>query len=104
MTLASYAATGFMVAGVHALLLAPGSHGPVSPQGLGDRPGGRGTAALLQPLSGDYSAKVVARTQPTKLAAMEGQFKTERARRCGSAAGPIPRPAKRGMLWRSQGP
>jgi cytochrome d ubiquinol oxidase subunit I len=34
--------------------------------------------ALLQPLSGDYSAKVVARTQPVKLAAMEGQFKTER--------------------------
>ena len=29
-------------------------------------------------MSGDYAAKVVARTQHAKLAAMEGQFKTER--------------------------
>jgi cytochrome bd ubiquinol oxidase subunit I len=35
-------------------------------------------AALLQPLSGDLSARQVARTQPVKLAALEGQFETER--------------------------
>jgi len=35
-------------------------------------------AALLQPLSGDWSGRVVARTQPAKLAALEGQFATER--------------------------
>jgi cytochrome bd ubiquinol oxidase subunit I len=34
--------------------------------------------AILQPLSGDFSAKDVAERQPLKLAAMEGQFKTER--------------------------
>ena len=35
-------------------------------------------AALLQPLSGDFSARQVAREQPVKLAAMEGHFRTER--------------------------
>ena len=33
---------------------------------------------LLQPLSGDFLAKFVFKTQPVKFAAMEGQFKTER--------------------------
>jgi cytochrome d ubiquinol oxidase subunit I len=37
-----------------------------------------GVAAVLQPISGDLSAKHVARHQPAKLAAMEGQFRTER--------------------------
>jgi cytochrome d ubiquinol oxidase subunit I len=37
-----------------------------------------GPAALLQPLSGDLSAKMVARSQPAKFAAMEGHFRTER--------------------------
>src|SRR5690606_4627919 len=35
-------------------------------------------ASLLQPISGDISAKFVAKWQPAKLAAMEGQFSTER--------------------------
>jgi len=35
--------------------------------------------ALLQPLSGDLSARFVARHQPVKLAALEGQFATERS-------------------------
>jgi cytochrome d ubiquinol oxidase subunit I len=34
--------------------------------------------ALAQPLSGDLSARAVARNQPAKLAALEGQFRTER--------------------------
>src|SRR5260370_15413240 len=36
-----------------------------------------GPAALVQPLSGDLCGRVVARRQPAKLAAMEGQFRTE---------------------------
>jgi cytochrome d ubiquinol oxidase subunit I len=36
------------------------------------------SAAALQPLSGDVSARVVATTQPVKLAALEGQWATER--------------------------
>jgi cytochrome d ubiquinol oxidase subunit I len=35
-------------------------------------------AALVQPLSGDLSAKSVAKRQPAKLAAMEAHFKTEK--------------------------
>jgi cytochrome bd ubiquinol oxidase subunit I len=35
-------------------------------------------AAILQPISGDVSARTVAIWQPTKLAALEGQFATER--------------------------
>ena len=34
-------------------------------------------SALLQPISGDFSARKVAQNQPAKLAAMEGQFRTE---------------------------
>ncbi len=34
-------------------------------------------AALAQPLSGDWAGKVLARTQPAKLAALEGHFDTE---------------------------
>jgi cytochrome d ubiquinol oxidase subunit I len=47
-----------------------------------------GVAALLQPLSGDFSAKHVAKLQPVKLAAMEGHFQT--ARRAGLHLGGIP--------------
>jgi cytochrome d ubiquinol oxidase subunit I len=36
-------------------------------------------AAILQPLSGDISARDVARRQPAKLAAMEAHFHTEKA-------------------------
>jgi len=37
-----------------------------------------GVAAILQPLSGDILAKMVAQNLPVKLAAMEGQFATEK--------------------------
>src|SRR5260221_13178826 len=35
-------------------------------------------AAVLQPISGDLNARLAAQTQAAKLAAFEGQFKTER--------------------------
>jgi len=38
-----------------------------------------GLAAVVQPLSGDLLARAVARNQPEKLAALEGQFHTETA-------------------------
>ena len=78
MTLASYAATGFAVAGIHAVLLLrnPGSAFHRLALRLALIVGV--PAALLQPVSGDISARMVARTQPAKLAAMEGQFTTER--------------------------
>jgi cytochrome d ubiquinol oxidase subunit I len=79
MTLAAFAATGFAVAGVHAFLLRRDRSNPFHRRALAIAfvvVGG--VAAVAQPLSGDYAAKVVARTQPAKLAAMEGQFRSER--------------------------
>ncbi|WP_248353126.1 cytochrome ubiquinol oxidase subunit I [Anaeromyxobacter oryzae] len=76
--LSSYAATGFAVAGIHAfLLLRHGDHA-FHRAALRIALGVGALAALLQPLSGDFSARQIARTQPVKLAALEGQFETER--------------------------
>jgi cytochrome d ubiquinol oxidase subunit I len=78
MLLAAYAATGFAVAGIHArrLLREPDSRFHRHALALALAVGG--PAAVLQPLSGDVLAHAVAAWQPTKLAAMEGQFRTER--------------------------
>jgi cytochrome bd ubiquinol oxidase subunit I len=76
MTLAAFVATAFAVAGVHAFLLLK------SPGNVFHRTAVRmalsfgAVAALLQPLSGDFSAKDVAERQPAKLAALESHFKT----------------------------
>ncbi len=77
MLLASYAAAGFAVAGIHAyvLLRHPDDHFHRAALTLALLVGM--PAAIVQPLSGDISARMVARTQPAKLAAMEGQFETE---------------------------
>jgi cytochrome d ubiquinol oxidase subunit I len=85
MTLAAFSATGLAVAGIHAgmlwrgrLAMPPGArafHRRALAVGLAVG----GPAALLQPISGDVSAKMVARMQPAKLAAMEGQWRTERS-------------------------
>jgi cytochrome d ubiquinol oxidase subunit I len=78
MTLAAYAATGFAVAGIHAFLLLRDGKNLFHRRALSIALLVGGVAALLQPLSGDLSARAVALNQPAKLAALEGQFKTER--------------------------
>ncbi len=76
MTLAAYAATGFAVAGVHAI------HLLVSPANAFSRRALRVAlligvpAALLQPISGDFSARHIAEHQPAKLASAEALFET----------------------------
>lgn len=77
MTIAAYAATGFAVAGIHARLLLRDRTNPFHRRALAIALTVGGIAALLQPLSGDLSARAVALNQPAKLAALEGQFKTE---------------------------
>jgi cytochrome d ubiquinol oxidase subunit I len=77
MLLAAYAAVGIGVAGIHARLLARDTHSAFHRRAfvialLVGLP-----ASLLQPLSGDWAGRVVARTQPAKLAALEGHFETE---------------------------
>jgi cytochrome d ubiquinol oxidase subunit I len=78
MTLASYVATGFAVAGIHALLLLRDPKNAFHRRALGIALLVGAPAAVLQPLSGDLSARVVAKHQPAKLAAMEALFETRR--------------------------
>ena len=78
MMLAAYAATGLAVAGIHAWMLRRGAVRGFHRRGLLVALWVGAPAAVLQPLSGDMSARVVAETQPVKLAALEGQFDTER--------------------------
>lgn len=78
MLLAAYAATGLAVAGVHAWMLLSGAARDFHLRALGIALLVGAPAAVLQPISGDLSARVVARTQPMKLAALEGQWATER--------------------------
>ena len=78
MTLAAYAATGFAVAGIHAFMLARDPNNRFHKAALAIALAVGGVSAILQPISGDVLAKTVAKTQPVKLAAFEGQFQTER--------------------------
>jgi cytochrome d ubiquinol oxidase subunit I len=76
MTIAAFAATGFAVAGIHALMILRKKN--VSFHSIAFKIAAVFgiAAAVLQPLSGDISAKFVAKSQPAKLAAMEAHFTT----------------------------
>lgn len=78
MTLAAFATTGIAVAGIHAWMLRKDPRDHFHRSALHVALLVAVPASLLQPISGDISAKFVARNQPAKLAAMEGQFETER--------------------------
>lgn len=78
MTLAAFAASGFAVAGIHAYRLREHSGNRFHRAALVIALSIGGSAAVLQPLSGDMIARFVARSQPVKLAAMEGQWRTQR--------------------------
>lgn len=78
MLLAAYAATGLAVAGIHALMILREGRSAFHGRALAVALLVGAPAAILQPAAGDYEARVVARTQPVKLAALEGQFATER--------------------------
>jgi len=77
MTIAAFCATGFAVAGLHAYLILKGKNVNFHREAFKISSVLAITAALLAPLSGDISAKDVAKRQPIKLAAMEAHFKTE---------------------------
>ena len=76
MCLAAFAATGFAVVGVHALMVVRRRNIDFHTKAFRIAAIFACTAAILQPLSGDHSAKDVARRQPAKLAAMEALFET----------------------------
>jgi cytochrome d ubiquinol oxidase subunit I len=76
MTIAAYAATGFAVAGIHAFLLLFDRTNAFHRRALTAALVLGAPAAVLQPISGDISARSVAARQPVKLAAMESLFET----------------------------
>jgi cytochrome bd ubiquinol oxidase subunit I len=78
MTLAAFVATSFAVAGVHAFLLIKNRNSAFHHQAVRTALIFGAVAAILQPFSGDFSAKDVARRQPAKLAAMEALYKTSK--------------------------
>jgi len=79
MCVAAFVATGFAVAGVHALMILKGKNVRFHSKAFKIAAIFATIAAVLQPLSGDISAKDVAQRQPAKLAAMEAHFHTEEA-------------------------
>ena len=78
MTLAAFVATSFGVAGIHAFQILRGKAVEVHKSAFKIAISFGAVAALLQPISGDISAKDVAERQPAKLAAMEAHFETEK--------------------------
>jgi len=77
MCIAAFVATGFAVAGVHALMILKGKNIRFHSKAFKIAAIFATIAAVLQPLSGDISAKDVAKRQPAKLAGMEAHFHTE---------------------------
>jgi len=77
MTLAAFVATGFAVAAVHAFLLLRGRNRHFHRDALGIALAVGCVSAPLQIVSGDFSARTVAKFQPAKLAAMEADFDTQ---------------------------
>jgi cytochrome d ubiquinol oxidase subunit I len=78
MTLAAFIATAFAVAGVHAFLLIKNRNSVFHRTAMKIALWFGAIAAFLQPLSGDFSAKDIAKRQPAKLAAAEALYKTSK--------------------------
>jgi cytochrome bd ubiquinol oxidase subunit I len=76
MILAAYCAAGFATAGIHALLALRDRSNRFHQHAIAIALLVGGSAAVVQAVSGDALARVTARNQPTKLAAMEGDFQT----------------------------
>jgi cytochrome d ubiquinol oxidase subunit I len=77
MTIAAFSATGFAVAGIHALMIYRKQNVTFHTKAFKIAIIFASIAAILQPISGDISAKHAAKRQPAKLAAMEAYFHTQ---------------------------
>ena len=77
MTLAAFVATGFGVAAVHAFFLLRDRNSLFHQCALGIALTVACISIPLQIVSGHYSAQVVSRLQPAKLAAMEAHYQTQ---------------------------
>lgn len=79
MVLAAFASVGFVVAGIHGKSLLKEPRNLFHRRAFAIALAVGGVAAFLQPMSGDLSAKAVAKYQPVKLAAMEGHWETTKS-------------------------
>jgi cytochrome bd ubiquinol oxidase subunit I len=93
MSFAAYEATAFAVAGIYAWGMLRGRNDAYHRSALKVSLSIGAIIALLQPISGDISARWVAENQPVKFAALEGQFETES--NAGLRIGGIPNPETR---------
>ena len=94
MYIAGYIVTGFVVAGCYAFGRLRGRWGRYERTALVVPLTVAALAAPVQVLVGDWAARDVATTQPTKLAALEGLYQTTR-RRAGARARLVRRPWRR---------
>ncbi|HSD64442.1 MAG TPA: cytochrome ubiquinol oxidase subunit I [Ignavibacteriaceae bacterium] len=78
MSIAALEATSFGVAGIHAILLLKKHNYEIHKKAVIIALSFGSIFAVLQPLSGDHSAKDIAVRQPEKLAAVEGLFQTQK--------------------------
>ncbi|CAL2082676.1 cytochrome ubiquinol oxidase subunit I [Tenacibaculum sp. 190524A02b] len=78
MVLAAFTATGFAVAGIHAFQILRGKNKELHTKAFKIALTFGAIAAILQPISGDISAKDIAKRQPVKLAAMEAHYETSK--------------------------
>lgn len=76
MTFAAFVATGFAVAGIHAIMLLKRKNVAFHSKAFTIAITFGAVAAIIQPLTGDMAAKDVAERQPAKFAAMEAHFET----------------------------
>src|SRR3954462_4936143 len=77
MVLASFVATGFGVAGVHAIGLLKNPNSQLHRKAFQIALTLGSVFAILQPIQGDRVAKQLLSLQPAKFAAMEAHFRTE---------------------------
>lgn len=77
MIIAAFEAVGFAVVGIHAFFLLKEPQNGFHTKAVKIVIWFAVIAALLQPISGDHSAKDIAHRQPIKLAAAEADFKTQ---------------------------
>ena len=96
MIIAAFSATGFAVAGIHALLYLR-NRLDIHTKAMRIALGFAAVAAIVQPLSGDHIAKNVADTQPAKLAAFESLFETKTS--APLVIGGIPDPEKKEVKY-----
>ena len=78
MTLAAFTATGFAVGVIHAYQILRKRNTELHKKAFKIAISFGAIAAILQPISGDLSAKDIAQRQPVKLAAMEAHYDTQK--------------------------